>query len=154
MNYYKNERTGEIIAHDPITDEIFALKPLSMGVNTAQFNRDIPITSGQPFAKPNKGKGRPKTDRKCDSCGKKGHTAPTCNRTFSETQPPMIVERDSSFHFGQAGRFDKETFSRVRTAFVANGSSQQTAEDLKLDLAEVNRAVHFRKYGFYIRAPV
>src|SRR3989344_1954319 len=30
MNYYKNERTGEIVAHDPATNDIFALTPLSV----------------------------------------------------------------------------------------------------------------------------
>lgn len=133
MNYYKNERTGEIIAHDPASDEIFALTPLSMeAVQSARKD------------KPNGGKGRPSTDRKCGNCGKKGHTAPRCNGTSSETQPLAA---------GVAGRFDKETFCKVVETFAANGSSQRTAEDLKLELAEVNRAIHFKKYGFYIRAP-
>ena len=47
--------------------------------------------------------------------------------------------------------FDEETFRNVIELFTDLGQTQQVAAQLKLPLEEVNRAVRFKAYGWYVK---
>lgn len=90
--------------------------------------------------KPNGGRGRPASNRRCGQCGGKGHTARTCGKAAgSEERRPEHIEDPLT----------EDQYDEVRARKNAGDSSYEVAEALGFSQKHVNIAFSASTYERY-----
>ncbi len=91
--------------------------------------------------KPNGGKGRPKSDRRCGNCQEKGHQARTCPKKNVMNKPSNTD-----------GALDEDEFWEVKSKKSQGIRIPEIATLMEKDEAEVSKAYAQGSYELYLKS--